>query len=1055
MQKLGFDAVIFDLDGVITQTADLHSFAWKIMFDEFLSRKKNNKKKENFREFTYENDYLPYVDGKPRYEGVKSFLKSRNISIPYGGPSDSPEEMTVCGLGNKKNIIINELIREKGVKVYSSTINLIKKLKDCGIKVGVASSSKNCKIVLDSAKINTLFETRVDGVISAKLGLKGKPEPDIFKTACDNLNTSYHRCVIVEDAVSGVQAGAKGNFGLVIGIARAQNNQELLKNGADIVVNDLSEISVETINNWFNEGLLNAQWILSYTNFSKEQESTRESLCTVGNGYFGTRGSFEESKFNGINYPGTYIAGVYNRVESIISDRKIQNEDFVNCPNWTFITFRIGNDDWVEINSKSILEIYRELNLKKGILFRTIKIQDMKGRITLIKSERFASMENPHIACLKYIVIPINYSEEITFKSGLIGDIINAGVKRYRSLTSKHLEPITKGNINSSIYLITQTNQSKIKIAEVASLKVYKNDIKQEINFLNSQTSNSIFSIFSTNAHLGESICIEKIVSILSSKDEKTSDILREGSDIIENNNSFGTFKNSHIKAWKEIWKKIDVQIMGNRHVQKLIRLNLYHLMVTASPNNRMLDVGIPARGLHGESYRGHIFWDEIFILPFYDIHFPDVAKSLLMYRYRRLNSAKIYSKEYGYKGAMFPWQSASTGQEETQQLHLNPISGKWGNDYSSLQRHVSLAICYNIWQYYCKTEDIGFLEKYGAELYLEICLFWGSISKLNPKTNRYEIQKVIGPDEFHEKYPNSQSGGLKDNSYTNLMVTWAINKAFIIIELLSPDIKDGIMKKIDLSNTELMKWKDMQRKMNVIVSKEGIISQFDKYFDLDELDWDFYKNKYKNTERMDRILKSEGKSPDSYKVSKQADTLMIFYLLDLKEIEEIFEQLGYISIKDMLKKNFDYYFKRTSNGSTLSPLVHSYLAELLEYEDLSYKLFLRSLESDYNDIQNGSTGEGIHTGVMAGSILLSLFSYVGLNLRSNNVQINPHLPKTWHKIKFNISFKKDIYYFEITSTTIKIKIKNFSQKIIKISIINEEISINPEKEEWVEYNLQ
>ena len=347
------------------------------------------------------------------------------------------------------------------------------------------------------------------------------------------------------------------------------------------------------------------------------------------------------------------------------------------------------------------------------------------------------------------------------------------------------------------------------------------------------------------------------------------------------------------------------------------------------------------------------------------------------------------------------------------------------------------------------------FLEKYGAELYLEICLFWGSISKLNPKTNRYEIQKVIGPDEFHEKYPNSQSGGLKDNSYTNLMVTWAINKAFIIIEHLSPDIKDGIMKKIDLSNTELMKWKDMQRKMNVIVSKEGIISQFDKYFDLDELDWDFYKNKYKNTERMDRILKSEGKSPDSYKVSKQADTLMIFYLLDLKEIEEIFEQLGYISIKDMLKKNFDYYFKRTSNGSTLSPLVHSYLAELLEYEDLSYKLFLRSLESDYNDIQNGSTGEGIHTGVMAGSILLSLFSYVGLNLRSNNVQINPHLPKTWHKIKFNISFKKDIYYFEITSTTIKIKIKNFSQKIIKISIINEEISINPEKEEWVEYNLQ
>ncbi len=1052
MQKLGFDAVIFDLDGVITQTADLHSFAWKTMFDEFLLERKNNN--ENFREFTYENDYLPYVDGKPRYKGVNSFLRSRNISIPYGDPSDSPEKQTICGLGNKKNIIINKLIQEKGVKVYSSTINLIKELKDIGIKIGVASSSKNCKIVLDSAKINNLFETRVDGVISAKLGLKGKPEPDIFKTACDNLNTSYYRSVIVEDAVSGVQAGSKGNFGLVIGIARSGNNQELLKNGADIVVNDLSEISVETIDNWFKESLLNYQWVLSYPNFLKEQESTRESLCTIGNGYFGTRGSLEESEFNGISYPGTYIAGIYNRVESIISDRKIQNEDFVNCPNWTFITFKIGEDDWVEINSKNILEFYRELNLKKGILSRTVKIKDMKGRITLIKSERFASMDNPHIACLKYEILPINYSEEITVKSGLIGNIINAGVKRYRSLTSKHLEPISKGYANNITHLITQTNQSKIKIAEIASLKVYKNNIEQKIDFLNSHNSNSIFSTFSIKIYLGESICIEKIVSIYSSKDEKTSDLLKDGINLIENINNIDYLEVSHVKAWEEIWKKIDIQIMGNRHVQKLIRLNLYHLMVTASPNNRKLDVGIPARGLHGESYRGHIFWDELFILPFYDIHFPDIAKSLLMYRYRRLNSAKLYSKEYGYKGAMFPWQSASTGQEETQQLHLNPNSGKWGDDYSSLQRHVSLAICYNIWQYYLITDDIEFLEKYGAELFLEICLFWSSISELNPKTNRYEIQKVIGPDEFHEKYPNFQYGGLKDNSYTNLMVTWAINKAFKLIELLSPNIKDEIMKKVDLSKAELMKWKNMQRKMNVIISKEGIISQFDRYFDLDELDWDFYQKKYKNTERMDRILKSEGKSPNDFKVSKQADTLMIFFLLDLKEIEEIFKQLGYSFNKNMLGKNFDYYYKRTSHGSTLSPLVHSYLAELLQYEDLSYELFLKSLESDYNDIQNGSTGEGIHTGVMAGAILLSLFSYVGLDLRSDNIHINPRLPKAWHKIKFNFSYKKDLYYFEITSTIIKIKIKN-SQKIIKISIINEEITINPENEEWVEYIFQ
>ncbi|MHA1560604.1 MAG: HAD-IA family hydrolase [Promethearchaeota archaeon] len=1054
MQNLSFDAVVFDLDGVITQTADLHSLAWKTMFDEFLlERKKHNN--EHFKEFTYKNDYLPYVDGKPRYKGVNSFLKSRNITLPFGDPSDSPEKQTVCGLGNRKNILINTLIREKGVNIYPSTIKLIKELKDLGIKIGVASSSKNCKIVLDSAKINNLFETRVDGVISAELGLKGKPEPDIFKTACDNLNTSYYRSIIIEDAVSGVQAGSKGNFGLVIGIARAENNLELLRNGADIVVNDLSEISVKIIDNWFKEGLQYDQWVLSYKNFSKEQESTRESLCTIGNGYFGTRGSFEESNFNEINYPGTYIAGIYNRVESIISDRKIQNEDFVNCPNWTYITFKIGNDDWIELNSKNILEFHRELNLKKGILFRKVKIKDLKGRITLITSERFASMDNPHIACLKYKIIPLNYSEEITFKSGLIGDLINAGVKRYRSLTSKHLEPISKGTQNNFTYLITQTNQSKIIIAEFASLNVFQNDIKQEINFANSQTSNSIFSSFNIDGHSGESICIEKIVCIISSKNEKTSNILQEGKDFIENNNIIDNLKASHEEAWEKIWNKIDVQIEGNRHVQKIMRLNLYHLMVTASPNNKGLDVGIPARGLHGESYRGHIFWDELFILPFYDIHFPDIAKSLLMYRYNRLNKAKQLSIESGYKGAMFPWQSSSTGQEETQQLHLNPISGIWGKDYSPLQRHVSLAICYNIWQYYWITEDIQFLEEYGAELYLEICRFWGSISKLNSETKRYEIYNVMGPDEFHEKYLNSQSGGLKDNSYTNLMVTWALNKAFKLIALLSPHIKEKILNKIGLSNEDLTKWKDMQRKMNIVISKEGIISQFDKYFDLDELDWDFYQKKYHNTERMDRILKSEGKSPDNFKVSKQADTLMIFFLLDPKEINEIFEQLGYKFNNNLLKKNFDYYYKRTSHGSTLSLLVHSHLAELLEYEDLSYTLFLKSLESDYSDIQNGSTGEGIHTGVMAGSILSSLFTYVGLNLRSDNIQINPRLPNSWDGIKFNFSYKKDLYYFEITPITIKFKIQNFSQKKIKISIVNKEITINPENEEWVEYTYQ
>lgn len=250
MKNKNFDAVIFDLDGVITKTADVHSRAWKRMFDEFLMQyaEKNNLP---FKEFTHESDYLPFVDGKPRYKGVASFLESRGIDIPFGEASDDPAMETVCGLGNRKNEKFHETLQAEGVDVFPSTVALIKQLKEEGYHIGVASSSKNCEVVLKAAGLLELFETRVDGVVSVELNLKGKPESDIFTTAADNMGVTYYRSVIVEDAVSGVQAGRNGRFGLVLGIARENNHAELKKNGADVVVSDLEEMPLESISKWF------------------------------------------------------------------------------------------------------------------------------------------------------------------------------------------------------------------------------------------------------------------------------------------------------------------------------------------------------------------------------------------------------------------------------------------------------------------------------------------------------------------------------------------------------------------------------------------------------------------------------------------------------------------------------------------------------------------------------------------------------------------------------------------------------------------------------------
>jgi beta-phosphoglucomutase family hydrolase len=242
-----FDAVIFDMDGVVTDTAAVHSAAWKRMFDDYLRHRAAQSAAE-FREFTHTHDYRNHVDGKPRYQGVADFLQARGIRLPAGTPGDPPGTATVCGLGNRKNEIFNEIIATSGVQLHESTLALIRELRSAGIRIGLATSSRNATLVLERTGTAPLFAAVVDGVVSARLGLQGKPHPDIFTAAAAKLGVPPARTVVVEDAVSGVRAGAAGGFALVIGVAREDNARELRENGADVVVRDLADTSVEAIN---------------------------------------------------------------------------------------------------------------------------------------------------------------------------------------------------------------------------------------------------------------------------------------------------------------------------------------------------------------------------------------------------------------------------------------------------------------------------------------------------------------------------------------------------------------------------------------------------------------------------------------------------------------------------------------------------------------------------------------------------------------------------------------------------------------------------------------
>jgi alpha,alpha-trehalase len=236
-----FDAVLFDLDGVITATARVHASAWKELFDEYLQQVAA-RTGEPFRPFDVEDDYRPYVDGKPRYEGVRSFLESRGIELPYGDPEDPPDRETVCGLGNRKNVVFNEHLKNKGADVFDTSITLIRELKAKGVKVAVVSSSKNTQTVLQVAQIADLFDISFDGNDAAQLKLIGKPTPDTYLAAASRLGVAAERAVVVEDAISGVQAGRNGGFGLVIGVDRTGDAAALKENGADVVVSDLGEL---------------------------------------------------------------------------------------------------------------------------------------------------------------------------------------------------------------------------------------------------------------------------------------------------------------------------------------------------------------------------------------------------------------------------------------------------------------------------------------------------------------------------------------------------------------------------------------------------------------------------------------------------------------------------------------------------------------------------------------------------------------------------------------------------------------------------------------------
>lgn len=762
------------------------------------------------------------------------------------------------------------------------------------------------------------------------------------------------------------------------------------------------------------------EWHLDYFGeYEKKRNYGQEAMLTIGNGYFGLRGAYVEAHADADNYPGTYVAGVYNQLTTKIGDRDVTNEDLVNMPNGQFLTFGVDGQPPFTINQKDIQDIYRSLDLKRGVLRTAMHVQLSTGHDLSIVTTKVANMQNWHDYAIQYAITPLNFSGTLQIYSEIDGTVTNGNVDRYQDFDQHHLQITGMSSRDNEIYMTGETKNSHIHFVVGSNLRLLKAKKQPPIEVNNQE--NRLQQILSTDVSVGKTYNFEKNVTIYTDRETAADSLNETASQDIASASYDQTAKQSE-DYWKQAWNNFDIKIDTDITSQKLTRVNLFHSMVSAAAiGSGKLDASVGARGLHGEAYRGHVFWDEMFVLPFYTLHYPELTKQLLMYRYRRLDAARAYAKQENYDGAMYPWQSGQTGDEQSQFVHLNPITHQWDPDNSRLQRHVSLAIAYNVINYTQVSGDHEFMDKYGLEMLLSIAKFWISATTYNAKEDRYSIAHVMGPDEFHENYPNADEPGLTNNTYTNIMVAWLFN---YLVEL-QPEVPKStfksVQKKSEFDDSLFDKMTDISHKLKLDINKNGIMAQFEGYFDLPTLDFDAYRRKYGDISRMDRILKAEDKTPDAYQVAKQADTLMAYYVLNIKEVDQILNQLGYHMPKEYLTKNIQYYLNRTTHGSTLSRIVYSVLTEMDDNMDQSWSLFSQALFSDYYDIQGGTTAEGIHLGVMGATLMIETRNYGGVDSLGREINLHPNLPAEWHSISFKQLIRGHWYDFVITQSQIHV----------------------------------
>jgi trehalose/maltose hydrolase-like predicted phosphorylase len=706
----------------------------------------------------------------------------------------------------------------------------------------------------------------------------------------------------------------------------------------------------------------------------------RETVYTIGNGYLGTRGTFEEG------YPGTdpvtLIHGVFN-------DQAIVHTELVNAPSWIDFHIVIGGDRF-RMDQGELLGYHRELDLRTGVLSRSVLWRSPGGRTVQLLFERFASLASPHIMAVRCRVTSIDFSAEVELRAGISAIVDNAGYRHWQLLDQGPVDP-------QSVLVQVRTSATKLLVSETATLVVSAPGFRYSMQ--DCVWAPTILALGQLAP--GQSLVADKFVAIYTSREtDNPSDsaiaALAEARDA-----GYEALLEAQTTAWAELWDRADIIIEGDDEADLAVRYNLFQLSIAAPRFEER--VSIPAKTLSGYGYRGHVFWDtEIFMLPFFTYTQPSIARNMLEYRYWTLPGARHKAAKDGFEGAMYAWESAATGAETTprwiptwmQDRDEGELIRIWCGD---IELHITADVAYAVHQYWRVTGDDDFMRYYGAEILLETARFWASRAEWNEELGIYEIRDVIGPDENHDHVDN--------NAYTNGMARWNLEVALEVVEWLRANHTaqgDELLGGLGLTDARLDQWRTVIEGLHIGFDPgTGLIEQFTGFYELQEVLFQDYEPR---TTSLQAILGVE--ETQRRQILKQPDVLMLLYLL-----EDAYDE-------DVLQANWSYYTPKTdvTYGSSLGPAIQAALAARMGDIEQAYHFFQLAARTDLLD-NRGNTSEGIHGATAGGLWQATVFGFGGVRLTPTGPVAEPRLPAGWTRLAFNLCYRGNWLEFDLRAT--------------------------------------